>query len=353
MTFAHRGLRLVNAAMRSTQLAMSLPLRARAFWTVGAGHGELREEELPRVGDQEVLVAARYSAVSRGTESLVFHGRVPPSEWQRMRAPHQRGAWPSAVKYGYARVGEVLVGVPQLMGRRVFVLYPHQDFYVVPARDVAIIPDGVPDERAVLAANMETALNAVWDAPVLHGERIVVVGAGVVGSLIAYLAARTPGTEVTLVDVQPVRERLAAKLGARFALPDAAPRDVDLVVHASGNPAGLVLSLDLAGDETTVLDLSWYGDTPVTLPLGQAFHSRRLCLRASQVGHVAPRMRARFELHRRLALALSLLRDPVLDAPVSGESRFEQLPEVMAAVCASAAGALCHRIRYGASECTA
>ena len=339
--------------MHAMRTAMSSTARARAFWIVGAGHGELREEPLPRVGEHDVLVAARYSAVSRGTESLVFHGRVPASEWQRMRAPHQVGSWPEAVKYGYASVGEVLAGARELVGQRVFVLHPHQDFYVVPACDAMSIPDGVPDERAVLAANMETALNAVWDGPVLHGQRVVVVGAGVVGSLVAYLAARVPGTDVALVDVLPARERLALRLGARFALPDNAPRDADLVVHASGNPAGLALCLELAGDEATVLELSWYGDTPVTLPLGQAFHSRALSLRASQVGHVSPRMRARFDPRRRLALALSLLRDPALDALISGESRFDELPHVMGAICTSTAAVLCHRIRYGVSACTA
>jgi hypothetical protein len=339
--------------MQRADFPMSTSRRARAFWSVGAGRGEIREEALPRVGDYDVLVAARYSGVSRGTEALVFHERVPESEWQRMRAPHQAGSWPDAVKYGYASVGEVVEGAPSLIGRRVFVLYPHQDLYVVPTASVTLLPDDVPDSRAILAANMETAVNALWDAGALPGQRIVVIGAGVVGALVAYVASRIPGCQVTLVDIQRARQSLAAKLGVSFAAPEDAPGEADLVLHASASPSGLELALRLAGEEATVIELSWYGDARVAMPLGEAFHARRLTLLASQVGRVAPAMRTRWSTQRRLSLSLQLLRDDTLDALISGESAFDDMPLVMQDICAAGSGALCHRIRYGGNRCTA
>jgi threonine dehydrogenase-like Zn-dependent dehydrogenase len=321
--------------------------KARAFWIVGPGRGELRDEELPARGDGDVLVATRYSGISRGTESLVFAGRVPETEHQRMRAPHQAGDFPFPVKYGYASVGQVIEG--EHAGRDVFCLYPHQSRYVVPAAAVIPLPDGVPAARAVLAANLETALNGLWDARLRLGDRVTVVGGGVVGCLAGYLAARVPGCAVELVDVAPERAPVAAALGLGFALPSRARPDADLVLHASGDPAGLTTALALAGQEATVLELSWYGDRPVTVPLGAAFHARRLTLRSSQVGGLPAEQRARWTHRRRLTLALSLLTDPALDVLIDGESDFAELPSLMPRLAATPS--LCHRLRYpGARE---
>ena len=321
-------------------------MKARAFWIVAAGRGELRDETLPPRGEGDVLVEARYSGISRGTESLVLAGRVPPSEHERMRAPHQGGSFPFPVKYGYASVGRVLEGPPALVGRDVFCLYPHQSRYVVSAADVLPLPDGVPPARAVLAANLETALNGLWDAPLRLGDRVAVVGGGVVGCLAAYLAARVPGCAVELVDVAPARALVAAALGLAFATPEHARPDADLVLHASGNPAGLTTALALAGHEATVLELSWYGAAPVAAPLGEAFHSRRLTLRASQVGNVAPARRARWSRRQRLALALELLADPVYDHLLTGESDFADLPAALARLATAPGETLCHVVRY-------
>jgi len=318
---------------------------ARAFWVVSPGVGELRTERLaaPRAG--EVLVQTRYSAVSRGTESLVFHGRVPASEQQRMRCPHQVGEFTGPLKYGYISVGTVHAGSAALAGRLVFCLFPHQSAYVVPESAVLSVPDGVPAERAVLAANMETAINALWDAAPRLGDRVSVVGGGVVGCLCAYLLSRHPGVEVELVDVRPERAGVAEALGARFAVPDNAAPDRDLLIHASGSQAGLRSALELAAPGSTVLELSWFGDAEISLPLGAAFHQRRLQLRSSQVGTVSPRARTRFDFRARLALALELCRDPVLDLLIDGESPFEMLPQRMPEL-AAASGGLCHRLRY-------
>ena len=317
-------------------------LTARAFWMVGEGVGEIREEAFAPPGPSEVLVETLYSAVSRGTESLVFHGRVPASEHERMRAPHQAGAFPFPVKYGYLNVGRVVLGPSELRGREVFCLYPHQTRYVVAADAVVPLPPGVPPARAVLAGNLETAINGLWDAEVKVGDRVAVVGAGVVGALVAYLAGRIPGCRVELVDVEPARARLAAALGVAFAAPGAAQTDADVVLHTSGAPEGLRTALALAGTESTIVEMSWYGQGTTEVHLGGAFHSRRLTLRSSQVGGLPPSQRPRWSPRRRLELALSLLTDPVLDVLLEEESSFDDLPTVLPQL----TSCLCHRVRY-------
>ncbi len=263
-----------------------------------------------------------------------------------MRCPFQQGEFPAPVKYGYSAVGMVEDGPAEAVGRRVFCLHPHQDRFIVPSDAVTDVPDTVPDRRATLAANMETAINGMWDAVPGPGDRIAVIGAGVVGCLVAALAARLPGAEVELIDIDPTREGIAAALGCHFATPEEASPEADLVVHASGSPAGLATAMTIAGFEATVLEMSWYGTRIVPLELGGAFHSRRLTLRSSQVGAVPAARRQRWPLRRRLAFALSLLRDPVFDILLSGETEFTALPALMPRVATSSAGILCHTIRY-------
>lgn len=320
---------------------------ARAFWVTGKGMGEIRPEPLDEPGPGRIVVRSLYGAVSRGTESLVFENQVPASQVHAMRAPFQAGEFPAPVKYGYINVGRVEAGGSgALVGRTVFCLYPHQDRYVVPEDAVSLVPEGVPAARAVLAANMETAINALWDSTPRVGSRVAVVGAGAVGCLAAYLTSRTPGCRVQLVDVDEGKAAVAAALGVPFAKPEDVPGDADLVIHASGVPAGLATSLLLAGVEATVLEMSWYGDQHVPLPLGEAFHSRRLVLKSTQVGSIAPAMRARWSHGQRMALALSLLKDEVLDCLITGESRFEDLPETMTWLSRGPKGTLCQRIKY-------
>jgi len=319
---------------------------AQAFWLRGPGSGEIRALTLPGPEQNEVMVRTLRSGVSRGTETLVFRGGVPPDQYAAMRAPFQEGDFPGPVKYGYLNVGTVEQGPPELRGRTVFCLYPHQTAYVVPASAVAVVPEGIPPARAVLAGTVETAVNALWDAAPLLGDRVTVVGAGMVGCCVARLLSRFPAAQVTLVDVDAARADVAAALGVDFALPADAADGRDLVVHASATSAGLQGSLDLLAPEGTVIDLSWYGDTEVRLSLGGAFHSRRLGIRASQVGIVSPARGGRRTRTERLALALDLLRDPAFDTLITGQSRFEELPEVMPRLAAGELRALCHAITY-------
>ena len=321
---------------------------ARAFWLREPGVGEIRDLVLPEPGRREVVVRTLRSAVSRGTESLVFGGHVPPGQYDAMRAPFQDGDFPGPVKYGYLNVGLVEEGPDDLAGSTVFCLHPHQTAYVVPSSAVVVVPDDVPVARAVLAGIVETAVNALWDAPPLVGDRVAVVGAGVLGCSVARLAARVPGTTVTLVDVDPTRATVAAALGVDFASPEEADDGYDLVVHTSATSAGLQRSLDLLAAEGTVLELSWYGDEPTTVSLGGSFHSGRLSLRASQVGRVAPARRASRTTSQRLALAVGLLRDEAFDCLLTGESAFESLPEVMPRLVSRELPALCHAVTYDA-----
>jgi hypothetical protein len=322
-------------------------LNAQALWYADAGRAEIRAEALSAPAEGAVRVRALHSAISRGTERLVFSGSVPESEYQRMRAPLMAGAFPFAVKYGYAMVGRVEQGPNGLMqGQTVFALHPHQTLFDVPADGVTPVPDGVPPRRAVLAANMETALNAVWDAAPGPADRIAIVGAGVVGALVAYLCGRLPGAQVTLIDIDASRAECARALGVSFAAPDKAPADCDLVVHASGSAAGLKTALGLAGEEATVLEMSWYGTNDVAAPLGGAFHSRRLKLISSQVGKVAPSHRARWTYARRLAAALDLLKDPKLDALLAPSVQFGDLPALLPDILSPQGGVLCQVVDY-------
>ncbi|OMI35114.1 zinc-dependent alcohol dehydrogenase [Streptomyces sparsogenes] len=320
---------------------------ARAFWLRSPGHGEVRDVPLPEPGAEDVVVRALYSGVSRGTETLVFRGGVPRSQYAAMRAPFQEGEFPGPVKYGYLSVGLVEEGPAALLGRTVFSLYPHQTRYVVPASAVTVVPDAVPAARAVLAGTVETAVNALWDAAPLLGDRIAVVGAGMVGACVAAVLARYPAVRVQLVDADPARAAVAAALGVDFALPGEATGECDLVVHASATEAGLARALELLAPEGTVLELSWYGDRRVSLPLGEAFHSRRLVVRSSQVGTVSPARGPRRTFADRLALALELLADPAFDALVTGECAFEELPAVLPRLASGELPGLCHRVRYG------
>jgi NADPH:quinone reductase-like Zn-dependent oxidoreductase len=320
---------------------------AQALWYVGPGRAEMREERLGPLAAGAVRVRALHGALSRGTEALILAGRVPESEFERMRGPFMGGAFPFPVKYGYATVGLVEAGPSGLLGRAVFVLHPHQSLFDVPAEAAVPLPEGMPPAQAVLAANMETALNAVWDATPRPGARIAIVGAGVVGALTGFLMKQLiAGAEVTLVDVNPSRAVLAQAFGVNFATPDAAPADCDLVVHASASAAGLATALNLAGDEATVLELSWYGAGDVPVPLGGAFHSRRLRLVSSQVGRVAPSHRGSWTPRARLELALTLTGQPELEILMEPAVAFHDLPARLPQILAPSSGILCQRIDY-------
>ena len=322
---------------------------AIAFWATGPGVGELRTAVLPEVVPGEVLVRTLFTGVSRGTEALVIRGEVPESEWERMRSPFQDGDFSFPVKYGYLNVGVVERGPDALVGRRVFSLFPHQSVFVIPADAVALVPSGVPPRRAVLAGAVETAINVLWDAGPRLGDAIAIVGAGMIGGAIAALAAQIPGVDVTLIDIDPDKRRLAAELGVDFAHPDSVAADYDIVIEASGTGQGLAVALHAAATDGEVVVASWYGSAPQQINLGGDFHSRRLTLRASQVGEVAQARRGRHTRRQRLELALRLLENDVFDKLLGDDSGWSELPAVMAALAEGTEGSLCHTIDWSRS----
>ncbi|MGP9789202.1 zinc-dependent alcohol dehydrogenase [Roseinatronobacter sp. NSM] len=311
----------------------------RALWVVAPDRAEIR----PATAGDGVRLRSLYSGISRGTERLVLRGAVPVAEHTRMRAPHQEGAFPYPVKYGYCTVAEIAEG-PQA-GRAVFALFPHQTWFRLPDDGFVRLPDALPPARAVLAANMETALNIVWDSGLSAGDRVCIMGAGVLGALVGYLCARFPGCDVTLCDIDPARADLAQALGCRFTAPADMPKGQDVVINTSASAAGLAHALDAAGPGATVVEASWHGTQAVSLPLGGAFHSQRLQLVSSQVGAVPPARLPRWTFRRRLQKALALLCDDRLDMLISGESAFDDLPADYPLIL-NAPGTLCHRIRY-------
>lgn len=315
---------------------------AQALWYTGPGRVEIRDETLPA---GEIVVRGLYSGISRGTERLVANGRVPPSEYGRMRCPRQQGDFPFPVKYGYALVGKVETGPGDLAGQHVFLLHPHQTTAIAATTEVHRLPEGLPPRRATLTANMETALNVVWDAGIGPGDKVLVVGGGVLGLLIAGLAARIAGTETTVTDIDPARAAPAEALGVRFASPADAPREQDVVIHTSANDAGLALALVCAGEEAKVVEASWYGDRAATISLGEAFHARRLQIVSSQVGAVSPSRRPRWSYARRLQAAMALLRDDAFDILITAELAFADAPGHMPRILGETAG-LMTVIRY-------
>ncbi|HKU31473.1 MAG TPA: zinc-binding alcohol dehydrogenase [Arthrobacter sp.] len=319
---------------------------AVAYWTVGPCQGELRKEELPRPAEHEAVVRTLYSGISRGTELVVHEAHVPPRIAKEMRAPHQEGEFPAPVKFGYLSVGVVEEGPEDWAGQTVFCLHPHQDRYVVPLSALTRVPDDVPARRAVLTGIVEIALNALWDAGPRLGDRIAVVGGGLVGGMTAALLRRFPLERLQLLESNPRKRGFVESLGLDFVLPEDAARDCDIVFHCSATDEGLAKSLRLAGDEGEIIEMSWYGDRAVSLPLGEDFHARRLTIRASQVGVVARPRRHRRTTGERLDLAVSLLRDPVFDAFLTGESRFEDLPEAFDELANGERDELCRLVTY-------
>ena len=322
---------------------------ARALWYASRRTVDLRDATLDERGPADAEIRMLYSGVSRGTERLVFNGLVAAPERDRMRCPLQEGDFPFPVKYGYCAVGTVEAGPEDLVGKTVFTLGPHQTRFLAPTDRVSVVtvPETVPPRRAILAANMETALNAVWDSGVGPGDRIVVVGGGVLGLLVTFLVSKIPGTEVTLVDLEPSRRDFAKLFGVKFQKPLDGPSDCDVAFHASATSAGLACALACCGDEATVVELSWFGDQDPAVPLGAGFHSRRLRLISSQVGMVATSRRPRWSYHRRLEKAVSLLADDRLDQLITAEVAFDDLPAALPRILEPGAHGLMTAVRYG------
>lgn len=329
----------------------SYGFEAMALYYVAPHKTELKSVRVPFVAEprspEDALIKTLWTGISRGTEKIIYEGCVPVSEYARMRAPFQEGAFPFPVKYGYCAVGLVQEGPPDLQGQAVFVLHPHQDMFAVPAASAIPLPAGLPPRRAVLAANMETALNVVWDSGAGPCDRALVVGAGTLGLLIASILSRIAGIDLTVTDKNGARRAIAEGFGARFALPaETASLEADVVFHTTGTGAGVATCLEACGFEGRVIEASWFGEGDASIPLGGAFHSKRLQIVSSQVGSVSPSRRPRWPHRRRLEAALQLLLDGRLDALITHEVLFSTLPEVLPDILRADADVLTAAVRY-------
>ena len=312
-------------------------MTARALWFETAGRARIRDETLAAPPDGWRRITAVASGVSPGTERLVATGGVPASVYDTMRCPYMEGSFDFPLKYGYSLVGRLDDG------RLAHVLHPHQTLCNVRAADIRIVPDDVPAERATLAANLETAVNALWDAELSLGERTLVIGFGTVGSLIARLLLRT-NAPFDVLDVDPAKRKLARDLG--FNAVDAVGGEYDVAIGASGNADEVQTALDAVGSEGRVIEVSWLGSQEARLDLGGAFHSGRKRIIGSQVSQIPPRLRGRWDFARRTELVFALLRDPAFDAHLTSAVPFEELPRFYEELCAGRAGGLSVVVRY-------
>ncbi len=331
---------------------------ATALWSSGQHTAALQSDPLASPEPGQVLVMALHSAISRGTESLVYAGGVPESVGDSMRAPFQQGNFAGPVKYGYLSVGVVTaVGDDHdrhLLARRVFCLYPHQDRYVVPREALTLVPDGVPSARAALAGVLEVAINVIWDTAPAFGDRIAVIGCGLVGASVAMVLSQFPLQRFTLVDPAPRSESLAQSLGASWATPGNLIGEFDIVIHCSGTQEGLALGLSALAYEGEIIEASWFGQNSPDVPLGHDFHAKRLSIRCSQVSSVAAGNRARRTRADRMALAMEQLHRPIYDDLITGRSPFDQLPHTLAEVSAGLRPGWLEVIDYpGYTECEA
>lgn len=320
---------------------------ATAFWIESAGIGSLRRVTLREPGQEDHLITTEFSGISIGTERLVALGLVPPSCAAAMACTGMQGSFALPISYGYSLVGRIATG--RLAGGRVFTMHPHQDRIVQSSEHLISVPELLaPGPRVTLLPNLETALNAVWDAELRPGERVAIVGGGAVGLLVAFVLARLHDEGAVLVEADPQRRRLASALpwiGTVLAPEQVDEGTFDVAFHTSANNAGLQLAIDALGFEGRVIELSWYGSRPVLLHLGTSFHHQRKRLIASQVATVAPSHRAEGR-HMRTAHVFGLLGDARLDALLGTPIPFAELPEFFARLCRGEAPEPCPVVAY-------
>lgn len=304
------------------------PESSRQYWTEAAHTGALREVPVPQPAPGELLIETLHSGISRGTESLVHRGEVPAAITELMQAPFQLGALPFPVSHGYLNVGVVRQGRSELIGQTVFTLAGHREHVVVPEAAAHVLPEGCPPQRALFAGIGEVGLNGLWEGPVMIGDRVAVVGGGLIGLTTALLASKMALQRLQVVEVDAERRTFIRDLGLDAVAPEQADLDNDVVLHSSSSSAGLATSLRLAGDDAVIVEQSWYGTGDQQVPLGADFHARRLRIVATQVGQVPGPRRMRRTRGQRLATALSML-DSRFDRLISGRSPLAQLPDVM------------------------
>jgi 2-desacetyl-2-hydroxyethyl bacteriochlorophyllide A dehydrogenase len=319
-------------------------MRARRVTFTAPRQVALEPVDVGAPGPGQVLVRTQFSGISGGTELLAYRGLIDPDLPLDERIGALGGTFRHPFPYGYSCVGRVEAGsLP--VGTTVFAFHPHQDVLLLDEADAVVLPDGTPPREATLFPSVETALQLSLDAgPVAH-ERVVVLGLGVVGLLTALLLQRAGARVVAADPVQP-RRAIAASVGIAAVAPGDLPTGVPRVVELSGSPSALPRALDLLAHEGTALVGSWYGRQDVVLPLGGAFHRRRLTIRSSQVSTIPAALAARWDHARRRAAAAALLADLPLAALATTEVRFDDIARAYALLDDGTAGVLHVALRY-------
>lgn len=319
---------------------------AKALWFRTRGHAEILEERLPRLRPGWCRLHTLFSAISPGTERLVYSGEVPEDLHREMRCPYMGGKFPFPVKYGYSLVGKITEGPEDSIGSVVHVLHPHQDQCIVRTEHTFPIPPQVPPSRATLASNLETAVNAIWDSEVTIGEHALIIGFGAVGSLVARLLSFMSGIKLEIVDANPSKIALAEKMGFKACDPGSVSGNFDLAFHASRSSDGLQLAVDRVGFEGRIIELSWYGTNKISLSLGGTFHSQRKAILSSQVATPSRRQRSRWDHARRRSLVFELLERSEFDSHITHSVPFGGLPDIYNKLKAHPTEGLSYLVKY-------
>lgn len=301
-----------------------------ALWHTSPEKSEIKQAASFEISGEICEIQSLYSLVSTGTERLVATGKIPTGLYNSMQVPYMEGDFSLPVKYGYSLVGEVVKG--PLLGKTVHLLHPHQDYCKVAAADVFPIPDEVPAVRATLASNLETAVNAVWDSGVSVGDRVAVVGFGIIGSLVARLLAQLPAVSLTILEKDPDRIKMAKSMGFEVSPNENLSTPLDIAFHCSSTAAGLQTCIDTVGLEGKVIELSWYGDKSVELNLGGTFHPQRKVIISSQVSQIPASHQHRWDFRRRKEAVFELLKNPDFDLHTPKTTPFTNLPEVFSEI---------------------
>ena len=304
-------------------------MKAHGLWFLGANQFSIREETLRSPSTPYCVVKSICSGISQGTEQLVYSEAVPESIQHQMRCPYMGGDFPFPIKYGYSLVGEVVEGPENIVGRNVHMLHPHQDYGCVHPRDIYLLDDGILPEKAILASNMETAVNAVWDSQVTLGDRVLVVGFGNVGSLVARILSLSMGVEMFVTDTSALKRSMAQKMGFNVCEISQLKEEFDISFNVSASADGLQTAIDAVGYEGKIIELSWYGNRAVSLQLGGDFHIQRKTIISSQVSHIPSHRLARWDTIRRKKLVFSLLKQPEFEEHVTHNLRFSELPRIL------------------------
>jgi threonine dehydrogenase-like Zn-dependent dehydrogenase len=294
----------------------------KALWHLTKSKSILKEVELNISYD--TIIQSSYSLISAGTEKLVATGLVPEKLHETMKVPYMEGALGLPVKYGYSVTGRIVSSGIFEKDALVHIMHPHQDLICADAKNCTLIPAFIPLKRATLVANMETVVNAIWDANLTHNNSILIAGYGTVGALLARVCKTRFNAHVDFIERN--EDRINALKMHGYQLASIEKYNYDIAFNCSASNEALQYCIDHVDEEGSIIELSWYGDIKVTLSLGETFHSMRKKIISSQVSNIPKSKRAEWNYEKRKQLAFEYLKDPFFDYLITDEIPFEETP---------------------------